>query len=553
MRLQVQIREECILVEYDENDDINTIALKAMEKFSKLKPQLLNDLEMKNGYREIRHNNTLLDPHDRVTSVLRDFDLIVIYLSYSFYEDDFRYIEPNIKSTEVLILDGNSLKTTDLVKCERGECILELSQEAKERIIKSQKLLEKIVEEKSIVYGISTGFGTFSTIGVPSDNLKLLQLNLIRSHASGYGKPLSPTLTRTMLALRINVLAKGHSGISLENLQKMIDAFNAFCVSYVPEQGTVGCSGDLCPLAHLALGLIGEGKMWSPKTGWNDASVVLAKNNLKILAVERANQIAKQADVIAALSLDVLRGTNKAFDEDIHNVRPHKGQIESAKRLRALLNSDMYPSQIAESHKNCFKVQDAYTLRCIPQVHGIVHDTIEFARSILNVEINSATDNPLIFPDKGKIISGGNFHGEYPAKVLDYLAIAIHEIAQMSERRLERLVNNHLSGLPTFLSPDGGLNCGFMVVQLCAASLVSENKVLCHPSSADSIPTSCNQEDHVSMGGFAARKALKVVEHVEAVLAIELIAACQGLEFLSPLTTTKPLEKVYKLVRSVIP
>jgi histidine ammonia-lyase len=329
-------------------------------------------------------------------------------------------------------------------------------------------------------------------------------------------------------------------------------------------------------LAHLALGLLGEGEMWSPKTGWAPAAEVLAENGLEkmvlgpkeglalingtqmvsalgSLALRRAENIAKQADVIAALTLDVLKGTSRAYDANIHRVRPHKGQIAVARRLRALLHCDRNRSEIAESHRHCGKVQDAYTLRCVPQVHGIVHDTLDFCRGILTTEINSATDNPLIFPEQEEIISGGNFHGEYPAKVLDYLAIAVHELAQISERRLERLVNHELSGLPTFLTKHGGLNSGFMTVQLCAASLVSENKVLCHPSSADSIPTSCNQEDHVSMGGFSARKALKIVEHTEAVLAMELLAACQGMEFLKPMKSTETLQKVYDLVRSVSP
>ncbi|KIH58136.1 phenylalanine and histidine ammonia-lyase [Ancylostoma duodenale] len=342
-------------------------------------------------------------------------------------------------------------------------------------------------------------------------------------------------------------------------------------------------------------GIFSNVRIANDKLNWENADIVLKKNNLTPLelgpkeglalingtqmvtalgayTLERAHNIARQADVIAALSLDVLKGTTRAYDPDIHKIRPHKGQILSALRLRSLLHSDANPSQIAESHRNCNKVQDAYTLRCVPQVHGIVHDTIEFVREIITTEMNSATDNPLVFSEREEIISGGNFHGEYPAKALDYLAIAVHELAQMSERRLERLVNNQLSGLPTFLTPEGGLNSGFMTVQLCAASLgkelfhdsnnsslfwvnpyfpVSENKVLCHPSSVDSIPTSCNQEDHVSMGGFAARKALTVVEHVEAVLAMELLAACQGIEFLKPLVSTAPLNKVYQLVRSV--
>lgn len=476
----------------------------------------------------------------------------------------------------ILELDGNSLTVDDLADCERGIVELKLEDDARKRIKDARKFLEKIAEEHKIVYGITTGFGTFANVQISSEDMKQLQLNLIRSHASGYGAPLHPNRARMLLALRINVFAKGHSGISIENVDRMIAAFNAFCVSYVPEQGTVGCSGDLCPLAHLALGLLGEGKMWSPSTGWAPAELILKMNNLEklelgpkeglalingtqmvsalgALAVYRAQNLAKQADVIAALSLDVLKGTTKAYDTKIHKVRAHKGQNEVARRLRSLLHSELNPSEIAESHRHCNRVQDAYTLRCVPQVHGVVHDTIDFVKNIITTELNSATDNPLIFPEEEEILSGGNFHGEYPAKALDYLAIAVHELAQISERRLERLINHELSGLPTFLVKNGGLNSGFMAVQLCSASLVSENKVLCHPSSADSIPTSCAQEDHVSMGGFSARKALKVVEHTEAVLAMELLAACQGMEFLKPLKSTEPLQRIYELVRKISP
>nr|CAD2190194.1 unnamed protein product [Meloidogyne enterolobii] len=476
--------------------------------------------------------------------------------------------EINNNNKHLLLLDGYSLAVEDLVNTSDINCQIKLKDDARQRILDARKFLEKVAAEHKIIYGITTGFGTFANVEIPSDDLRQLQLNLIRSHATGYGKPLEPAKARMLLALRINVLAKGHSGISLENLEKLIDAFNAYCVSYVPEQGTVGCSGDLCPLAHLALGLLGEGQMWSPSTGWAPACDVLKHNGLRpielsykeglalingtqlvssigSLAVVRAENLAKQADVIAALTLDVLKGTTRAFDAKVHKVRPHKGQNLVAGRLRALLHSDLNRSEIAESHRHCGKVQDAYTLRCVPQVHGVTHDTIEFVKELLNIEINSATDNPLIFSDVEEIISGGNFHGEYPAKALDYLAIAVHELAQMSERRLERLVNHELSGLPTFLTQNGGLNSGFMTVQLCAASLVSENKVLCHPSSADSIPTSCNQEDHVSMGGFSARKALKVVEHTE--------AGTYGIEFLKPLKSTETLQKVYELVRSVAP
>ncbi|VDP01709.1 unnamed protein product [Heligmosomoides polygyrus] len=575
------------------------VALRTVAKMRKLRSALVRPPGGKQ-YEEIRRTvgNSLIDPEDRVGDVLKDGDFVILVVHRDETEEEKerrRQIElettrvtlerldkprkikfdfdlaPEVpmtdKPTKLLVLDGASLTPADLVRCEKGECVIQLSMEAEERVRKGRALLEKIATEHR------GDPGHFSRIRCDY-RLRKLQLNLIRSHSTAYGQPLHPSKARMLLALRINVLAKGYSGISLENVKKMVAAFNAFCVSYVPQQGTVGCSGDLAPLAHLALGLLGEGKMWSPSTGWEDAAIVLKKHNLTPLelgpkeglalingtqmvtalgayAVERAHNVARQADVIAALSLDVLKGTTRAFDPDIHRIRPHKGQILSARRLRSLLHSDANPSQIAESHRNCNKVQDAYTLRCVPQVHGIVHDTIEFVHGIITTEMNSATDNPLVFADREEIISGGNFHGEYPAKALDYLAIAVHELAQMSERRLERLVNNQLSGLPTFLTPDGGLNSGLMTVQLCAASLVSENKVLCHPSSVDSIPTSCNQEDHVSMGGFSARKALTVIEHVEAVLAMELLAGCQGIEFLKPLISTAPLNKVYQLVRSV--
>lgn len=378
-----------------------------------------------------------------------------------------------------------------------------------------------------------------------------------------------------LLALRINVLSKGYSGVSLECLQQLVDAFNASCLSWVPEQGTVGASGDLAPLAHLALGLIGEGKMWSPETGWGDAQYVLESHKLKPItlkpkeglcllngtqlitsigaeAVQRATILSQQADVVAALTLEVLKGTTRAFESDIQKIRPHWGQGLVAKRLRALLHSDTFPSEIAESHRFCHRVQDAYTLRCCPQVHGIVHDTIDFVRGIITTEMNSATDNPLVFCERGEIISGGNFHGEYPAKALDYLAIGVHELGSMSERRTERLINPAYSELPAFLVADGGLNSGFMIAHCTAAALVSENKALSHPASVDSVPTSAGTEDHVSMGGFAARKALQVVQNVERIIAIELLCACQAIEFLRPLKTTAPLEAVYKLVRMFV-
>ncbi|KAF0302965.1 Histidine ammonia-lyase [Amphibalanus amphitrite] len=432
-----------------------------------------------------------------------------------------------------MYLDGNSLSTDDLVQLGKGKYKIKLTKESEDLLLKSRELVDKIVKEKKTVYGITTGLGKFANIPISQDKIQDLQVNLIRSHAAGV----------------------------------------ASCLSWVPEKGSVGASGDLAPLAHLALGLMGEGRMWSAKTGWGEAKYVLEAHGLEPIqlsykdglcmingtqliasigaaAVERAGSIARQADVVAAMSLEVLKGTSRAFDSDVHQLRPHKGQIEVARRLRALLHSDTYPSEIAESHGYCNRVQDAYTLRCCPQVHGASHDTIALCRSWLTTELNSATDNPLVLPERGEIISAGNFHGEYPAKALDFLAIGVSELAAMSERRVERLCNPAYSELPAFLVKDGGFNSGFMMAHVTAAALVSENKVLCHPASVDSISTSAGTEDHVSMGAWAARKALMVVENVERVIAIELLSACQAIEFLRPLKTTVPLEEVYKVVRS---
>lgn len=546
-----------------------------------------------------------------------------------------------------LVLDGVSLCAEDLVALSKGQRRLALSAQAWERVVRGREVVDNILKDSSrVAYGINTGFGLFSNVIISPDKLTELQENLIRSHSSGTGEPLSPSQTRMLLALRINVLSKGHSGIRAETLQQLIVAFNNDCLSVVPSKGTVGASGDLAPLAHLALGMMGEGKMWdkvvdtrSGKAHFvvTDAANVLANHGLEPVqlgakeglamingtqlitsigaeAVVRAENIARCADVAVALTLEVLMGTMNAFHPRIHEVRPHAGQQLVAARIRTLLQADS-PSELFRSHNYVGKVQDAYSLRCAPQIHGVVHDTIHFVKGVINVEMNSATDNPMVFTGSaqvssdceteqpgaapqapaeisslddakeeiqrltqlvrkknvqatsglkrttdtfyrgggGFIISGGNFHGEYPAKVLDFLTIAVHELASVSERRLERLVNPSLSNLPAFLVKEGGLNSGFMIAHCTAASLVSENKVLCHPSSVDSISTSGGKEDHVSMGGFAARKALTVVQHVETVIAIELLAACQALDLLRPLRTTAALEAVHKLVRSRVP
>ncbi|XP_069100911.1 histidine ammonia-lyase-like [Argopecten irradians] len=585
MKLSVRVRGDWFAVPCKGNEKVNWLGEESLRRYYKAK---CNSGHADETVIEVRKakGGAILDPDDAIRDVLDDSDFVTVVL-----ESDMSspatgpaepvYVEEKIPkesvqaAKEVMSLDGNSLSTDDLVRLGKGYYRIKLTVESEHKVNKARKLLEDIITSNKVVYGITTGFGKFARTTIEKSKLIELQENLIRSHAAGVGPPLSPERTRMVLALRINVLAKGFSGISMDTLQKYIAAFNASCLPYVPEKGTVGASGDLAPLSHLALGMMGEGKMWSPNSGWADAKYVLESNGLEPIklgpkegialingtqliaglgseAVERAEAIARQADIVAAFTLDVLKGTTRAFDSNIQDVRPHKGQIKVARRLRSLLHSETHPSEIAASHRFCDKVQDAYTLRCCPQVHGIVNDTIDFVKGILTTEINSATDNPMVFADINEIISGGNFHGEYPAKALDYLAIGIHELANMSERRTERLVNPAYSELPAFLTPDGGLNSGFMIAHCTAAALVSENKVLCHPASVDSLTTSAGTEDHVSMGGFAARKCLRVVEHVEQVLAIELLAACQAIEFLRPLKSTPPLEEVYTLVRSKV-
>ncbi|OXA58564.1 histidine ammonia-lyase [Folsomia candida] len=587
MKISARVRGEWFHIPCrDGKLTVKGLADEALKRYQRLMPASPSFPIRKEVVSEVRktRGGAILDPEDIIKDVLDDNDFVSVVLESDWPnpvmdEAEIKYVPEQIAKTyqtptEYMTIDGNSLATDDLLQLGRGRYKIKISAEAKERVQDARILVEKILQENKVVYGITTGFGKFARTVIEPDKLLQLQENLIRSHSAGVGHPLPPEKTRMLLALRINVLAKGHSGVSLKVLMQLVDAFNASCLSWVPEQGTVGASGDLAPLAHLALGMMGEGKMWSPATGWGEAKYVLEAHNLTPIqlhakeglalingtqlitslgaeAVERAGIIARQADVVAALTLEVLKGTSRAFDSEIQDIRPHKGQATVARRLRALLHSSTYPSQIAASHRFCDRVQDAYTIRCCPQVHGIVIDTIDFVRKVIVTEMNSATDNPIVFADRNEIISAGNFHGEYPAKVLDYLAIGVHELSSMSERRIERLVNPALSELPAFLTKDGGLNSGFMMAHCTAASLVSENKVLCHPASVDSLSTSAGTEDHVSMGGFAARKALMVIRNVERVIAIELLAACQAIEFLRPLKTTVPLEEVYRVVRSV--
>jgi len=447
------------------------------------------------------------------------------------------------------MIDGNSLDLRQVEAIAVGRVPIALSDECVGKVQKCRAYVDKVIQRGDIVYGLTTGFGKFSTVTVPPEHIAELQVNLIRSHATSIGPAYTREQTRAIMLLRINVLAKGHSGIRLETLQTLVDMLNAGVHPVIPMRGSVGASGDLSPLSHLALPLLGEGEAEYQDQVLSGAEAMrragikpvqlqakegLALNNgtqvmaaLGVLSLLEAERLCQQADINAACSIDALKGTPRAFDALVHNLRPHPGQRSSAANLRNLLQG----SKLRESHLDCGNVQDAYSLRCTPQVHGAVRDALAYARGVLEIEINSATDNPLIFPDEETVISGGNFHGEPLAIALDAMAIAIAELANISERRMEQLLNPALNrGLSAFLAKRPGVDSGFMIAQLTAASLVSENKVLTHPASVDSIPTSANQEDHVSMGSVSANKLLQVVDNVRGVLAIELMAAMQGLD-----------------------
>ncbi|HJW42870.1 MAG TPA: histidine ammonia-lyase [Geothrix sp.] len=458
-------------------------------------------------------------------------------------------------------LDGHSLTAPLLARIAAGEGVA-LDEGALAVVAENRAVVDRIVAEGRTVYGINTGFGQFATVVIPPDQLQQLQLNLVRSHAAGVGEPLPKDQTRALMAARINCLLKGHSGIRPEPIRLLAECLNRDVVPVVPSQGSVGASGDLAPLAHMALLLVGEGLAWSsdrPVPGGDALAAVglrpvtlLAKEGLALingtqlitslgnLAVEKFSRLAELADEIAALSLEALRGTRAAFDPRIHAARPHPGQIRVAEHMRQLLGDS---SAIAESHRDCHRVQDAYSLRCIPQVHGVTRDVLQFAGAILERELNSATDNPMIFTDTQESRSGGNFHGQYPAFACDVLAIAAADLASISERRQERLVNPAYSDLPAFLTQNGGLESGFMMAHVTSAALVSEMKGLAHPACVDTIPTSAGKEDHVSMGPIAARKLLRALEALEQVLAIEARMALEGVRILglAPAAGVQPL------------
>ncbi|MBM4177809.1 MAG: histidine ammonia-lyase [Ignavibacteria bacterium] len=472
-----------------------------------------------------------------------------------------------------LILDGDSLTIQDLAQVAYdSESRIEISAAARERVRASRDAVERWITEGRVVYGMTTGFGEFASVTIAAADIEALQENLIISHSTGVGDLLPKEIVRSMMVLRVNALVKGFSGIRESTIDALLAMINADITPVIPSQGSVGASGDLAPLSHLALCLIGRGECIVDGNRMPSADVLrrhgiepirlAAKEGLALingtqmmcafgaLSLHRTRTIMHTADIAGALSLDALRGTDAAFDERLHKTRPHPGQLTVAKNLRSLIAG----SAIRESHRSGDdKVQDAYSLRCMPQVHGASRDTIAFATQVIEREMNSATDNPLIFAEDDIYVQGGNFHGQPLALVLDYLAIALSEMANISERRTERMVNHALGGLPRFLTPQGGLHSGMMIAQYTAAALVSENKVLAHPASVDSIPTSANQEDHNSMGSIAGRKLWSVIANVERVLSIEILCACQGIDLLRPLASSSALEHVVALVRTAVP
>ncbi|MBZ4421251.1 histidine ammonia-lyase [Myxococcus sp. RHSTA-1-4] len=470
-----------------------------------------------------------------------------------------------------ILIDGDTLKLEEILQVARNEAIVELAPEAAARVQASRALVDRVAAGDTPSYGINTGFGTLAEVRIDKKDLRDLQRNLILSHACGVGTPLPLPEARALLLLRCNVLAKGFSGIRPETLGLALDMLNRDVVPVVPERGSVGASGDLAPLAHLALVFIGEGEAYyqgqrlparqALERAGLQPVVLEAKEGLALvngtqamcavgtLLQLRAETLADLADVAGAMTLEGLLGSHKPFIPEIHDVRAHPGQKATAAHLRKILAG----SELVETHVNCSKVQDPYSLRCMPQVHGAAREGLSFARRILEVEVNSATDNPLVFTETERIVSGGNFHGQPISLAMDVVAMALTQLSSISERRVEQLVNPALSGLPAFLAKNSGLNSGFMIAQVTSAALVAESRVLSHPASVDSIPSSAGREDHVSMGMTAALKGRQVSDFTRSCLAIEVLCAAQALDFRLPVKPGKGALAAYELVRSKVP
>lgn len=487
------------------------------------------------------------------------------------------------RSVRTLELRGDGLELADAERILHHQVErLSMAAAARRRVAQARRCLEELMAGGATIYGVNTGFGKLSSQRIEADDVLALQENLLRSHAVGMGPLLSIGVSRLALTLRIQALLKGHSGVTIGLVEQLVELFNRGVVPAIPEQGSVGASGDLAPLAHLALVVMGEGHAFVTKPGPVGAGGAapgkrpkplsgraalrrvhlkpyrpLAKEGLSLIngtqistalladALVRARHLARIADVAGALTVEATKSSQKPFDPRIQEIRPHPGQIACAANLRRLLAD----SQIMLSHADCSKVQDAYSMRCMPQVHGTLRDAVAHVTRVVECEMNSATDNPLVFAESGEVLSGGNFHAQPIALAADLLAAAVTDLGSISERRVENLVNPDLSGLPGFLTPHPGLNSGMMLVQVLAAALVSENKSFAFPASVDSIPTSANREDHVSMSPTAARKCRAIVTNTSRVLACELLCACQGLEFHRPLRAGRGAEAAYRHLR----
>ena len=468
-------------------------------------------------------------------------------------------------------LDGSSLTLEQVLAIAHDSAPVHIADAARARVGAARALVDEFAQRDEPTYGINTGFGNFAEVKIPAESLAELQTNLLRSHAAGVGDALPVPVVRATMALRANVLAKGFSGIRLDTLELLVELLNRRVHPVVPSRGSVGASGDLAPLAHLALVLIGEGEAWNGHDREPGAKALqnagltptrlAAKEGLALINGTQAStallglstgvgeRLARAADIAAALSIDALRGSTRPFDPRIHDARGFPGQRTSAANLLAL----MADSPINASHANCGRVQDAYSMRCAAQVHGAAREALAFARRVFETEANAATDNPMVFHESGDIVSGGNFHGAPVAIASDVLCLGVTQLATISERRCERLVNPALSGLPAFLTRHGGLESGLMMAQVTAAALTSEVKTLAHPASTDSIPTSGNKEDHVSMSMAAGLKAARAVELVRDVLACELLCACAAIDLLHPLVSSAPLMRVHDFIRARVP
>lgn len=468
-------------------------------------------------------------------------------------------------------INGVDLTCENVWKVAFEKTSTKLSAQARESVKASRAYLEKRLQQNETIYGVNTGFGALSDVRINPEDLAKLQVNILRSHSSGVGSYFSPEETRAIMFLRANALARPHSAARPEVVDKIIELINADVLPVIPQQGSVGASGDLAPLSHLALGVIGEGECWHQGAIKNTKDVLKEKKitplkleakeglslingcqvmtGVGILKTLLAKEIALLADVAGAMTVEGLQGSRKAFDAVIAATRPHPGEAETASNLRKLLGER---SEIGDGHANCKRVQDPYSVRCMPAVHGATKNTIKNTLRTLEIEANSSTDNPLVFAKEDKILSCGNFHGEPVAFAMDYLAVAMTALGSISERRIDKMTNASFSGLAPFLAPKTGLNSGLMIVQYAAASLVSENQVLAHPASVASIPTSAGKEDHVSMGTIAARKCGSIVENVKNIIAMELLCGAQALDLLKPLKPTAGVLAAYKFIREYV-